>query len=223
LAAIANANKFLLELGAQLVPDTKAQPISNPDFTAAPAGADGVFSVMPNTDSSKEILTGVDNDGLDTFLPLIDDDANVIQLIFNAKSTAKGGKTSVRLGYTAAGAPNLKLKKPLKLTYRLGKARTWTTQTMSNFFADVGSNGDWGSYIFSVNGKTIAHEIGHVLGLAHRLTTGQAGQPGGDGVPPSELAELNIMSYEGNSGQKGDFDLIQAEAIQGSSAILPGT
>ena len=91
-------------------------------------------------------------------------------------------------------------------------------------------NGHWGTFIlnashgvnaFPGNALTLTHEIGHIMGLAHRGLNFPAGEP--DGVYQQtkamkiQIANINIMSYEKKRRQK--FDLIQAMAIQGSSAF----
>jgi len=60
-------------------------------------------------------------------------------------------------------------------------------------------------------GKVIVHELGHVLNLRHRVGPG----PDGLGHPPRE----NIMCQGQPPGVSQDFDRLQAEAVRGSPLV----
>jgi hypothetical protein len=65
-------------------------------------------------------------------------------------------------------------------------------------------------------GKTIAHELGHVLNLRHRHAVA-AGGPDGLGHPARE----NVMAQSQAATVGQDFDIIQARAVQRSRLVPP--
>lgn len=71
-----------------------------------------------------------------------------------------------------------------------------------------GSDGVVGALCF---GSTMAHELGHVLNLRHRL------EPGDDGVPFPDTKQ-NLMSY-GGANLSHDIDILQAKVIHLSPLV----
>jgi hypothetical protein len=66
-------------------------------------------------------------------------------------------------------------------------------------------------------GQTIAHGVGHCLGLRHRGLESDGSQPAAyDGLPhPPMVNVMYFAAYE----QAMDFDMIQAKAVRRSSLV----
>jgi hypothetical protein len=127
---------------------------------------------------------------------------------------------------SAARPANSNVRAGISLTYRIGAAKTYTASDLKLLPNPEKPTQAWGVYIFNNNGNpttaattyaaTIAHELGHLMGLAHN------GGPvnGNDGIKRPQ--ELNLMSTGSANPQIEDLDLAQALAIQGSGALVPG-
>ena len=79
-----------------------------------------------------------------------------------------------------------------------------TTQ-IDNFAAGVN--------VDMIYGQTLAHEVGHVLGLNHRIATGD---PFPDGI--TTPAQKNLMFPSANPPNE-NFDIIQAKAVRFSEVL----
>ena len=241
ISQIALANVYLRQAGISLQPD----PITNTTFAApgisvaarnAAANATaGVYNLTITQDAAppvKNMLFG--NPTEDDFrrsIPLLNDRPGVIQIIYvdhplNADNN---------FGVTLLAPPNSNYSKDgFQVSYRPGSAKKYLDKPMTMFAPTQQIGKAWGLYLFGTNAapgnnftasavyaQTLADEMGHILGLAHRdpdlIGNDNLYFPGDNGAKlPVTNPNYNLMSI----GFKGDdFDLIQVLAMQGSSAI----
>jgi hypothetical protein len=208
------ANIYLRQVGITLVADTdtteydEAKKVNGmPGYFAATADDDLVRTVT-KSDSEKTIQ--------------INDNKNVTQIIYiqSLKANAYGVAPS-RPGNSFGD----KYGSTVDLTFRINNGADSEKHTMKLLGAEFASGPNtWGTIITNANGdplsnrqkfaNTIAHEIGHVMGLAHR------GDPVGDFTDGlSEPGNKNLMSIYAGLTNPADLDLIQLRASRGSKAL----
>jgi hypothetical protein len=223
---LAIANIILRQACVQLVLDTDPTPTDG----AVATGVAGIFRIPVSPGTTRNIAVadfpratrlnyraGVMN------FAYIHSDAGIPALglgPFLGMATDLGGSTG---GTTIRdnGTPSSSWKKPSGIhpdkaanerTMRLfaAKHRTGHPQLFAMYVTNGNGNPARAADRFTYAG-TIAHELGHVLGLRHRVG------PGHDGVlhPWSE----NLMHHNNATTLAQDIDILQARAIQTSPVV----
>lgn len=213
------ANIFLRQAGVQLVLDTDVTVTDGAVATAVP----GIFRISVTSGRTRNIAVGGfpratrfnHRPGIMNFAYIHSDAGGYLGMATDIGGNVNG--TTVQDN----GTPSSSWKRPSGV-HPDGAA---VNRTMRLFAANHRS-GDpqlFAMYVTNGNGNpanagarltyagTIAHELGHVLGLRHRVG------PGHDGLlhPWSE----NLMHSNNPSTLAQDLDILQARAIQGSPVV----
>jgi hypothetical protein len=240
-AQISLANIYLRQAGISLQPDDQSsKAYGTPGITVTPLkNAKAVYRIATGKNTPlpvARLLGGEPAAGdLANAIPLINDDPGVIQLIYTdhlkGEKTASGGQI---VGDTVAVPPNSYSVAGLALSYRPGAKKSYVAPTMKVLSTPQVGDKAWGLYMLPdaeptngtdvINAQTLAHELGHILGLLHRNANNNNDglyTPGANGEQlPLTTPNNNLMSY---TRTEEDLDLIQVIAMQGSSALVnPG-
>lgn len=234
---IAIANRFLRQMAIELVPDDNATVTHGARATSHP----GIFRIRVDPGITRNIgVTGWARatrlnyrQGVFNFAYIHSDRAG--NLGAATDYPANGAGTSI----TDNGTPSTSWIIPSGIdpdgaagtvTMNLIAARERNPATYPRLYAMyvTDANGDPGNANAQITyAGTIAHELGHVLNLGHRVEGPDASQPTGlvangiffDGLttPPDE----NVMHWINPSNLAQDFDIIQTRAVHRSPVVGP--
>jgi hypothetical protein len=223
---LAIANRFLRQIGVELVLDTNATTKDGASATSIP----GIFRIpcMPGT-TRNVASVGFMKATKFNYRPGV--------MNFAYIHSDSGGNLGAADAYPASGAgatitdsgsPSASWNVPsgvlpdaaaaaVTMTLLAARLRPGHPNLTSMYITD-GPNGDPSTLAgMQTYAGTIAHEFGHNLNLAHRVDTG--GSPFNDNVnhPPNE----NVMHWNNPTSLAQDFDIIQAKAARQSPLIPP--
>jgi hypothetical protein len=233
---IAIANRFLRQIGLELVPDTNTSVTNNAHAT----DEDGIFQINVSAGVTRNVS------GNYPTASRLNMRANVLNIAYVhsiaapagwtiwGRGTDIGGNNAAVVG--ADGVPRISDSGiPTTSWYRaagfgcgippdvnpdpanpprVAVFPRHQRNNPANLFALLITNGNGDPQADQLQyGKTVAHELGHVLTLRHRTGAG----PDGLDYPPQQ----NIMCQSQPPMMAQDFDIIQAIAVRGSGLVPP--
>lgn len=233
LRHVAIANCFLRQIGLQMVYDTNATRTHGARATGNP----GIFRIRVPAGRTRRVattgfLTGTRlnyRQGVMNFAYIHSDRAGNLGAADDYPASNAGGTL------TDSGTPSTSWTSPTgvppdgaagAVNLTLLAARQRNTARFPNLFCMYLTDGNYsrnGAGVIQALASdqtfagTIAHELGHVLNLGHRVDAG--GSPFNDGInyPTNE----NVMHFNNPTNLAQDFDYIQALAVRQSPLVPP--